>query len=144
MASTLCSLAFKLWSDPYVGKLVFFRVYSGQLQKGDIIVEIAGQSIANIDDYTYALEILKIGQPARQVVSLPRPPPRRAPLRAARPLLAVGPPPSPPTPPPRGRRPGGGAASAPPPAAPRPLTSPPPAACAFNTAAASNPTISRD
>ncbi|MBU6399543.1 MAG: elongation factor G [Verrucomicrobia bacterium] len=32
-----CSLAFKLWSDPYVGKLVFFRVYSGQLQKGDII-----------------------------------------------------------------------------------------------------------
>ena len=24
-----CSLAFKLWTDPYVGKLVFFRVYSG-------------------------------------------------------------------------------------------------------------------
>ena len=32
-----CSLAFKLWTDPYVGKLVFFRVYSGQLKKGDII-----------------------------------------------------------------------------------------------------------
>ncbi|HVM50412.1 MAG TPA: elongation factor G [Candidatus Acidoferrum sp.] len=32
-----CSLAFKLWTDPYVGKLVFFRVYSGQLSKGDII-----------------------------------------------------------------------------------------------------------
>jgi len=32
-----CSLAFKLWSDPYVGKLVFFRVYSGQLKKGDQI-----------------------------------------------------------------------------------------------------------
>ncbi len=32
-----CSLAFKLWTDPYVGKLVFFRVYSGQLNKGDII-----------------------------------------------------------------------------------------------------------
>ncbi|VVM05868.1 Elongation factor G [Methylacidimicrobium cyclopophantes] len=29
-----CSLAFKLWSDPFVGKLVFFRVYSGTLQKG--------------------------------------------------------------------------------------------------------------
>src|SRR5436190_2091629 len=27
-----CSLAFKLWTDPYVGKLVFFRVYSGQLK----------------------------------------------------------------------------------------------------------------
>src|SRR5882757_5357939 len=32
-----CSLAFKLWTDPYVGKLVFFRVYSGQLKKGDTI-----------------------------------------------------------------------------------------------------------
>jgi len=32
-----CSLAFKLWSDPFVGKLVFFRVYSGKLQKGDTV-----------------------------------------------------------------------------------------------------------
>ena len=32
-----CSLAFKLWTDVYAGKLVFFRVYSGQLKKGDII-----------------------------------------------------------------------------------------------------------
>ncbi|MEY2494954.1 MAG: elongation factor [Verrucomicrobiota bacterium] len=32
-----CSLAFKLWSDPFVGKLVFFRVYSGSLSKGDTV-----------------------------------------------------------------------------------------------------------
>src|SRR5437773_1062421 len=32
-----CSLAFKLWTDTYAGKLVFFRVYSGQLAKGDTI-----------------------------------------------------------------------------------------------------------
>jgi elongation factor G len=32
-----CSLAFKLWSDPHVGKLVFFRVYSGKLSKGDTV-----------------------------------------------------------------------------------------------------------
>ncbi len=32
-----CSLAFKLWSDPFVGKLVFFRVYSGKFSKGDTV-----------------------------------------------------------------------------------------------------------
>ncbi len=32
-----CSLAFKLWTDPYAGKLVFFRVYSGSIGKGDSI-----------------------------------------------------------------------------------------------------------
>src|SRR5688572_33002827 len=32
-----CSLAFKLWTDAFVGKLVFFRVYSGMLKKGDTI-----------------------------------------------------------------------------------------------------------
>jgi len=32
-----CSLAFKLWTDVYAGKLVFFRVYSGRLKKGDNI-----------------------------------------------------------------------------------------------------------
>lgn len=35
--SPFCSLAFKLWSDPFVGKLVFFRVYSGKLSKGDTV-----------------------------------------------------------------------------------------------------------
>ncbi len=36
-SNKFCSLAFKLWTDPYAGKLVFFRVYSGQLKKGDTI-----------------------------------------------------------------------------------------------------------
>ncbi|HEU0009468.1 MAG TPA: elongation factor G [Verrucomicrobiae bacterium] len=36
-ANKFCSLAFKLWTDPYAGKLVFFRVYSGKLKKGDTI-----------------------------------------------------------------------------------------------------------
>lgn len=30
-----CALAFKLWSDKFVGKLVFIRVYSGKVSKGD-------------------------------------------------------------------------------------------------------------
>jgi S1-C subfamily serine protease len=37
------------------------------LDKGDVIVEIAGQTIANIYDYTYALELLKVGQPVKVV-----------------------------------------------------------------------------
>jgi Zn-dependent M28 family amino/carboxypeptidase len=37
------------------------------LQKGDVIVEIAGQTIANIYDYTYALELLKVGEPVKIV-----------------------------------------------------------------------------
>jgi hypothetical protein len=32
------------------------------LEKGDVIIAIAGQTIANIYDYTYALELLKIGE----------------------------------------------------------------------------------
>jgi len=33
------------------------------LQKGDVIVEIAGQSIANVYDYTYALDLMKPDEP---------------------------------------------------------------------------------
>ena len=31
------ALAFKLWSDPYVGKLVFIRVYTGTIKKGSTL-----------------------------------------------------------------------------------------------------------
>ncbi|MGH7959051.1 MAG: elongation factor G [Opitutaceae bacterium] len=32
--SKLAGLAFKLWTDPFVGKLVFYRVYTGKLTRG--------------------------------------------------------------------------------------------------------------
>ena len=37
------------------------------LRKGDIIVEIAGQKIANIYDYTYALDVMKPDVPVTVV-----------------------------------------------------------------------------
>ena len=40
----------------------------GGLKGGDVIVEFAGQKIANIYDYTYALDAAKIGQPLNLVV----------------------------------------------------------------------------
>jgi Tol biopolymer transport system component len=38
------------------------------LKAGDIIVEFGGQKVANIYDYTYALDAAKIGQPVKVVV----------------------------------------------------------------------------
>ena len=38
------------------------------LREGDVIVEFAGQSIANIYDYTYALDVVKIGEPVQVVI----------------------------------------------------------------------------
>ena len=35
------------------------------LREGDVIVELAGRKIANIYDYTYALDAVKIGQPVK-------------------------------------------------------------------------------
>ena len=37
------------------------------LQKGDVIVQLGEQTIANIYDYTYALEALKVNQPVKVV-----------------------------------------------------------------------------
>ena len=34
----LCALAFKIATDPYVGRLVFFRVYSGKLEAGSYVL----------------------------------------------------------------------------------------------------------
>ena len=38
------------------------------LRGGDIIIELAGKTIENIYDYTYAIEALKIGQEVTCVV----------------------------------------------------------------------------
>ena len=37
------------------------------IQEGDIIVEFAGQTIANIYDYTYALDAVKVDEPIHVV-----------------------------------------------------------------------------
>jgi len=40
---------------------------TGGLQKGDVIVEIGRSDDANIYDYTYALDVLSIGVPAKVI-----------------------------------------------------------------------------
>src|SRR5207253_5672829 len=38
MDEPFSALAFKVMSDPYVGKLTYFRVYSGQIKAGERVV----------------------------------------------------------------------------------------------------------
>ena len=33
----MCALVFKIATDPYVGRLVFFRVYSGKIDSGSYV-----------------------------------------------------------------------------------------------------------
>ena len=39
----LCALAFKIATDPYVGRLCFFRVYSGKLDAGSYVYNTRSQ-----------------------------------------------------------------------------------------------------
>jgi elongation factor G len=39
-----CALAFKTASDPYVGKLIYFRVYSGRLKVGSVVLNANTQT----------------------------------------------------------------------------------------------------
>ena len=60
------------------------------LREGDVIVEFAGRTIANIYDYTYALDAVQVGQPVTVVVlrtaraRRSRSPPRAGPEAAGR------------------------------------------------------------
>ena len=49
----LAGLAFKLWTDPFVGKLVFYRVYTGTLQKGTSLYKNTSRTKALASIRTY-------------------------------------------------------------------------------------------
>lgn len=40
IAEPLCALAFKIAADPYVGKLTYFRIYSGSLKAGSVVYNV--------------------------------------------------------------------------------------------------------
>jgi elongation factor G len=68
------ALAFKIMSDPYVGKLTFFRVYSGQLEKGSYIYnattgqkERVGRILEMHADQKKDLDIVRAGDIAAAV-----------------------------------------------------------------------------
>ncbi len=47
-SAKVAGLAFKLMNDSYVGKLVFFRVYSGSLSKGSVLVNVRTGKVERI------------------------------------------------------------------------------------------------
>ena len=68
------ALAFKIMSDPYVGKLTFFRVYSGELEKGSYIYnattgkkERVGRILEMHADEKKDLEVVRAGDIAAAV-----------------------------------------------------------------------------
>jgi len=52
---------------PWIQTRSGLRVTAPVPDPTDVIVEIAGQSITNIYDYTTALDLLKIGQPVKVI-----------------------------------------------------------------------------
>ena len=68
------ALAFKIMSDPYVGKLTFFRVYSGELEKGSYILnattgnrERIGRILEMHADQKKDLDVVRTGDIAAAV-----------------------------------------------------------------------------
>ncbi len=68
------ALAFKIMSDPYVGKLTFFRVYSGELKKGSYIYnattgekERVGRILEMHADQKKDLDVVRAGDIAAAV-----------------------------------------------------------------------------
>ncbi|MGB5888458.1 MAG: PDZ domain-containing protein, partial [Thermoanaerobaculia bacterium] len=49
------------------GVIVGGPAESAGLQEGDVIVELAGQTVTNVYDYMYALEALEIGQAVKVI-----------------------------------------------------------------------------
>jgi len=52
------ALGFKIMTDPFVGQLIFIRVYSGQLKTGDLLdnsIVVVAESVPYGQPYTYDL-----------------------------------------------------------------------------------------
>ena len=62
------ALAFKVMTDPYVGKLTFFRVYSGTLQSGSYVLNSTKEQAGT--DWTYSTNARQ--SPRRNLRSLCR------------------------------------------------------------------------
>lgn len=63
-AEPFSALAFKIMTDPYVGKLTFFRVYSGVLQSGSYVLNATKNKRERIG------RILQMHANSRQEISI--------------------------------------------------------------------------
>ncbi len=52
----MCALAFKIATDPYVGRLCFFRVYSGEIQSGSYVLNSRSGKKERISAFPDALQ----------------------------------------------------------------------------------------
>ena len=53
------ALAFKIMTDPFVGTLVFFRVYSGILKSGDSIYNPVKHAKKNVSGVYYKCTLIR-------------------------------------------------------------------------------------
>ena len=71
MTEPFSALAFKVMTDPYVGKLTFFRVYSGTLESGSYVKTLQKVSVSVLDvSYKCMLTAVKKSLKYTQEISL--------------------------------------------------------------------------
>ena len=67
----MAALAFKIMADPFVGKLAFFRVYSGIMKQGTYILNSTGDSLCD-ENHPIILEKMEFPEPVISVAVEPK------------------------------------------------------------------------
>ena len=66
------ALAFKIMTDPFVGKLAFFRVYSGTLNSGSYVLNATKQKKERVEQHPVILESMEFPEPVIELAIEPK------------------------------------------------------------------------